>query len=160
MKNLEKFEDFVKEDQEYKYLNNKYGQAAGSNKKDVINLLCNCQDVYNRHDLESMNIDQLRNLASDIEEDRDLKSDHQEETNELEYESRKWIQDAIKKPGSLRRKLHKKRGERISNTELDSELQVLRARDKNKLKPGLQLNKRDRSKQKQIVLAKTLRGMR
>jgi hypothetical protein len=101
-----------------------------------------------------MNIKQLSSLASDIEED------NQEETSELEFESRRWIQDAIKNPGSLRRRLHKRKGEKISDIEIDSELQALKARDKNKSKSGLQLNKRDRSKQRQLVLAKTLKGIK
>jgi len=87
-------------------------------------------------------------LARNFDEDEDMD------------ESRKWIKDAIKRPGSLRRKLHKKKGDKISSSELDSELQALRAKDKDKKKPGLQLSKRDSAKHKQIVLAKTLRGMR
>jgi hypothetical protein len=35
-----------------------------------------------------------------------------------------WIKDAIKKPGSLRKSLHKNKGEKISNIEIDSELQA------------------------------------
>ena len=147
MKNLVKFEDFVKEGIEIE--NN-------SEKEELINKLSEAQDVYSRFDLESMNIEQLRSLNSDIEEDEG----YHEETSELEFESRRWIQDAIKHPGSLRRKLHKKKGEKISGSEIDSELQALKARDKDKDKPGLQLNKRDRSKHRQLVLAKTLKGMK
>jgi len=84
----------------------------------------------------------------------------QESVEQKSNEAKKWIQDAIKRPGSLRRRLKKEKGEKISSSEIDSELQALRARDRDKNKPGLQLSKRDRSKQKQLVLAKTLRKLK
>ena len=78
---------------------------------------------------------------------------NQEKANE----AKNWIKDAIKRPGALRKKMNKAKGEKISIGEIDSELAVLRKRDKNKKIPGLQLNKSDRRKHKQLVLAKTLR---
>ena len=69
------------------------------------------------------------------------------------------IADAIKRPGDLRRKLHKSKGEKISGEEISSELSKLKKKDKDKEKPGLQLSASDRRKQKQLVLAKTLKGM-
>lgn len=84
----------------------------------------------------------------------------QESVEQKSNEAKKWIQDAIKRPGSLRRKLKKEKGEKISSSEIDSELQALKAKDRDKDKPGLQLSKRDRSKQKQLVLAKTLRKLK
>ncbi len=72
----------------------------------------------------------------------------------------KWIQDAIKRPGALRRKLKKSEGEKISSEEIRGELSKLKRKDKDKNKPGLQLSASDRRKQKQLVLAKTLKGMK
>ena len=60
-----------------------------------------------------------------------------------------WIQNAIKHPGALRRKLHKKPGQKITKKEIDSELEVL----KNKKK----LTKSDKKTKRQLNLAKTLR---
>ncbi len=75
-------------------------------------------------------------------------------------ESEKWISDAIKRPGSLRRKMRKAKGEKITKKEIDSELAALRRKDRDKKKPGLQLGTTDRRKQRQLVLAKTLRGFK
>ena len=44
----------------------------------------------------------------------------------------KWIKDAVKKPGSLRKSMRKKKGEKITKGEIDSELQALRGKDKDK----------------------------
>ncbi|TXG82931.1 MAG: hypothetical protein E6R13_04365 [Spirochaetes bacterium] len=78
-----------------------------------------------------------------------------------EKKSENWIKDAISKPGSLRRKMGKKKGEKISNTEIDSELQALKSKDKDKSKPGTQgLNKKDLKKFRQLNLAKTLKGLK
>ena len=112
-------------------------------------------------------MDQLKNLAVEVgnanEEDNKTSNDNSEgegfeydregeETSELEFESKKWIKDAIKRPGALRRKLHKKKGEKISGSEIDSEIKSLKSKNK--------LSKSDRTKEKELVLAKTLRGMR
>ena len=70
---------------------------------------------------------------------------------------KKWIQDAIKRPGSLRRKLHKGKGEKISSSEIEDELASLRKKDKDREKDGVQLGARDRRKYQQLNLAKTLR---
>lgn len=78
-----------------------------------------------------------------------------------EEKSEKWIKDAIKKPGSLRKSMKKKKGEKITNTEIDSELQALRGKDKNKSKKGIQgLSKRDLTKYRKLNLAKTLKGLK
>ena len=47
---------------------------------------------------------------------KDSEDDDNEETNESKS---KWIKDAIKKPGSLRKSLGKKEGEKISKSEID-----------------------------------------
>lgn len=74
-------------------------------------------------------------------------------------EAEKWIQDAIKRPGALRKSMGKEKGEKITKAEIDSELSDLKKKDKDPKKKGIQLNKRDRRKQKQLVLAKTLKDM-
>ena len=87
---------------------------------------------------------------------------HEDEDDDNEdenlQEKKKWIQDAIKNPGSLRKSLHKKKGEKISSTEIDSELQALRGKDKDPKKKGVQgLSKKDLAKYRKLNLAKTLR---
>jgi len=70
-----------------------------------------------------------------------------------------WIQDAIKKPGALRRHFHKKEGEKITKTEIGDEIADLMRKDMDKKKPGAQLGKRDATLYKRLHLAKTLKGM-
>jgi len=73
----------------------------------------------------------------------------------------KWIQDAIKNPGSLRKSLKKKEGEKISKGEIDSELQALKAKDKDPKKKGVQgLKGKDLSKFRKLNLAKTLKSLK
>lgn len=146
MKHIKLFENFDDHTEDLK------------SKEELIDHLEKEQDVYDRHDLESMNIEQLRNLHDEVIEGEE--SDHDdsyEERSELEYESKKWIKDAIKRPGALRRKMRKKKGERITMGEIDSELQALKSKDRDPNKPGLQLSKRD--KHKELVLAKTLKNL-
>lgn len=81
--------------------------------------------------------------------------------NVSEEKGEKWIADAIKKPGSLRRKLHKKGGEKISKSEINDELSKLRKKDRDPRKAGIQgLSKKDLSKLRQLNLAKTLKGLK
>lgn len=83
-----------------------------------------------------------------------------EDMNESKSKS-KWIKDAIKKPGSLRKSLNKKEGEKISKNEIDSELQALRGKDKDPKKKGVQgLSKNDLAKYRKLNLAKTLKGLK
>lgn len=73
----------------------------------------------------------------------------------------KWIQKSIKNPGSLRKSLKKKAGEKIKASEIDSELQALRGKDKDPNKKGTQgLSKRDLSKFRKLNPAKTLKGLK
>lgn len=72
-----------------------------------------------------------------------------------------WIQDDIKRPGSLRKSLKKKRGQKITNSDIGKEMSKLRKKDKDSDKPGIQgLNKSDLRKLKQLNLAKTLKGFK
>lgn len=74
-------------------------------------------------------------------------------------ESDKWIQRAIKHPGALRRSLKKKKGDKISKSEINQEIAKLKERDQDEDKPGLQLDERDRKKYKRLTLARTLKDM-
>jgi hypothetical protein len=75
-------------------------------------------------------------------------------------EGENWIKDAIKKPGSLRKSLNKKKGEKISQKEISTEISKLKKKDKDTEKPGLQLNKPDSKKYKRLTLARTLKSMK
>ena len=87
-----------------------------------------------------------------------MKIDKFDKFNEKKGE--KWIQDAIKNPGSLRKSLKKKKDEKITKGEIESELKELKKKDKDKSKKGIQgLSKRDLSKLRKLNLAKTLKGM-
>ena len=78
-----------------------------------------------------------------------------------EKSSEKWIQKSISRPGALRKKLGKKKGEKISSTEIRSEISKLKKKDKDKSKPGIQgLSKKDLTKFRQLSLAKTLKGLK
>ena len=78
--------------------------------------------------------------------------DNSEEFNE----KKNWIKDAIKNPGALRKSLGKKDDDKISKKEIVSELSKLKAKDKDKKKPGTQLDKKDATKKRRLELAKTL----
>ena len=79
--------------------------------------------------------------------------------NISEEKGEKWIQDAIKRPGALRKKLGKKGEEKISKGEIEDELSKLKKKDKDPKKSGVQgLSKRDLTKLRQLNLAKTLKG--
>ena len=86
------------------------------------------------------------------EETDELTDENSEEFNE----KKKWIKDAIKNPGALKKSLGKKEDEKISKAEINSELSKLKAKDKDKKKPGTQLDKKDATKKRRLELAKTL----
>lgn len=77
-----------------------------------------------------------------------------------EKKGEKWIQDAIKNPGALKKSLGKKEEEKISKKEIEAELKKLKAKDKDPKKPGAQLDKKDATKKKQLELAKTLKSLK
>jgi hypothetical protein len=81
--------------------------------------------------------------------------------NISEEKGEKWIQDAIKRPGALRKKLGKKGEEKISKGEIEEEISKLKKKDKDPKKSGVQgLSKRDLSKLRQLNLAKTLKSLK
>lgn len=131
-----------------KYLKTFESYGSVMNREEMCDYLCNCG--YEMSELETCPNEELELLCKMCKEE--------EETNEAKGE--KWIQDAIKRPGSLRKKLKKGEEEKISDEEISDELSKLKKKDKDKEKPGLQLSASDRRKQKQLVLARTLKGMK
>lgn len=78
-----------------------------------------------------------------------------------EAKGEKWIQKAIKKPGSLKKSMGKSEEEEISTTDLDKEMSKLKKKDTDPKKKGIQgLGKSDLTKLKRINLAKTLKGLK
>jgi hypothetical protein len=78
-----------------------------------------------------------------------------------EEASNKWIQDAIKNAGALKKSLGKKKGEKISKSEISDEISKLKKKDKDPKKKGVQgLSKKDLTKYKRLNLAKTLKGLK
>ena len=77
-----------------------------------------------------------------------------------EAKGEKWIQDAIKNPGALKKSMGKKEGEKISKSEINAELSKLKAKDKDPKKPGAQLGKKDATKKRRLELAKTLSSLK
>ncbi len=77
-----------------------------------------------------------------------------------EAKGEKWIQDAIKNPGALKKSMGKKEDEKISKSEINAELAKLKAKDKDPKKPGAQLGKKDATKKRRLELAKTLSSMK
>lgn len=72
-----------------------------------------------------------------------------------------WIKDAIRKKDALRKSLGKKKGEKISSEEIDSEIKKIKSKDKDKNKKGVQgLSKSDLKKYRRLNLAKTLMNMK
>ena len=72
----------------------------------------------------------------------------------------KWIQDAIKNKGALKKSLGKGKDEKITKNEIEQELSKLKKKDKDKEKPGTQLDKKDATKKRRLELAKTLRSLK
>jgi hypothetical protein len=114
-----------------------------------------CRNGYEMHELEECSNQELDEMCRNC--------NNQEEENDEAYEakSEKWIQDAIKRPGALRKKLGKKGDEKISSSEINKELSELKSKDKDKDKKGVQgLSKKDLTKFRQLNLAKTLKGLK
>ena len=72
----------------------------------------------------------------------------------------KWIQDAIKNKGALKKSLGKGKDEKLTKAEIEKELSKLKKKDKDKEKPGTQLDKKDATKKRRLELAKTLRSLK
>ena len=122
-------------------------ESFGMGKEEMMEYLCRCG--YPLKDLMSMTEEDLHTMC--------METGSQGMT---EKKGEKWIADAIKKPGALRKKMGKKEGEKISDAEIDAELAKLHKKDKDPDKKGDQLSKKDAEKKKQLTLAKTLKGMK
>ncbi len=119
-------------------------------REEMCDYLCNCG--YTMNELEECPNSELAEMCRECDEKN-------EETNEAKGE--KWIQDAIKKPGALRKEMKKGEGEKITASEIKDELDKLKKKDKDKSKPGVQgLGKKDLTKFRQLQLAKTLKGLK
>lgn len=126
-------------------------------REEMCNVLCKCG--YNMSELEVCSSQELEEMCRAVESEEESHLNNNTMTQEKKGE--KWIQDAIKKPGSLRKSLNKKEGEKISKSEIDSELQALKGKDKDPKKKGVQgLSKNDLAKFRKLNLAKTLKGLK
>jgi len=78
-----------------------------------------------------------------------------------ETKKEKWIQNALKKPGALKKSMGKGKSEKLSTSDLDKEMSKLKKKDTDPNKKGVQgLGKSDLLKLKRINLAKTLRKLK
>jgi hypothetical protein len=126
-------------------------------REEMCSVLCRCG--YNMSELQDCSMSELQDMcrASEVEKE----DNHLSNNMTQEKKGEKWIKDAIKKPGSLRKSMKKEEGEKISKTEIDSELQALKGKDKDKSKKGVQgLSKKDLTKYRRLNLAKTLKGLK
>lgn len=174
MKLIKKFESYRTREEMCNYLCNVCGMNMSElEEKSDEELSQICNEMEYSMTKESMNTreemcDYLCNVCGMNMSELDEKSDEeiQDICREMEVmmseaKGEKWIQDAIKKPGDLRKKMHKKEGEKISKTEIVDELKALKAKDKDKSKAGVQgLSKKDLTKFRQLNLAKTLKGLK
>jgi hypothetical protein len=77
------------------------------------------------------------------------------------YEEDDWIKNAVKKPGSLRKKMGLKKGEKLTDSDIKRKVAQIKNKDNNTNKSGVQgLGKRDLKTYRQLNLAKTLRGLK
>ena len=78
-----------------------------------------------------------------------------------ETKKEEWIQNALKKPGALKKSMGKGKSEKLSTSDLDMEMSKLKKKDTDPNKKGVQgLGKSDLLKLKRINLAKTLRKLK
>lgn len=134
-----------------KFLKKFESHESGMSREEMCDMLCNCG--YTMEELEGCSDHELADMC------RTQNADSSEGTYEAKGE--KWIQDAIKRPGSLRKKMKKGEGEKITSDEIKSELSKLKKKDKDKSKSGIQgLGKKDLQKFRQLQLAKTLKGLK
>lgn len=124
--------------------------GMGMSKEEMCNYLCQCG--YEMSQLEECPMEELHALCQMCQEEEGMTMS--------EKKGEKWIADAIKDKGALRKKMGKKEGEKISKAEIDAELAKLHKKDKDKSKAGDQLSPSDAKKKKQLTLAKTLKGMK
>ncbi len=129
-----------------------YNESSESwTREEMCDYLCKCG--YSQEELDECPNSELSEMC------RIASEEGSNGTNEAKDE--KWIQDAIKRPGALRKSMKKGEGEKISASDIKSELDKLKSKDKDKSKPGVQgLGKKDLTKFRQLQLAKTLKGIK
>ena len=130
MKHLKTFESF----------------GSDMSKEKMCQYLCKCG--YDMMELENCSVEELHAMCMGEMEAGTMQ------------EKKKWIADAIKDKGALRKKMGKKEGEKITDSEIDAELAKLHKKDKDPDKKGDQLSKADAKKKKELTLAKTLKKMK
>ena len=119
-------------------------------REEMCQYLCQCG--YEMPQLEECPNEELEAMCRMCQEEEGMSMS--------EKKGEKWIADAIKDKGALRKKMGKKEGEKITDAEIDAELAKLHKKDKDPDKKGDQLSKADAKKKKELTLAKTLKGMK
>ena len=133
-----------------RYLKTFESFGMGMSREEMCQYLCNCG--YEMSQLEECPNEELEAICRMCQEEEGMPMS--------EKKGEKWIQDAIKDKGSLRKKLGKKEGEKITDAEINDELAKLHKKDKDPNKKGDQLSPSDAKKKKELTLAKTLKKMK
>ena len=124
----------------------------GMSREEMYDMLCKCG--YTQEELEGCSNHELEKMCKTAGE-------AENNSNETNESKENWIQDAIKRPGALRKKMKKEEGEKITKSEIEDELSQLKKKDKDTSKQGVQgLSKKDLTKFRQLNLAKTLKGLK
>lgn len=126
-------------------------ESESMSREEMYDMLCNCG--YSIEELEGCSEYELEQMC------RNSNMNSAEGTYEAKGE--KWIKDAIKRPGALRKSMKKGEDDKITKSEIQEELAKLKKKDKDSSKPGVQgLGKKDLTKFRQLQLAKTLKGLK
>jgi hypothetical protein len=114
-----------------------------------------------------MSDEDFKDYLNFVRFEKNKKSDYKTDDGDFEHgsfdeveldESEKWIQKAIEKPGSLRKKLGVSKDEKITSSDMEDKLKELRKKDKEPKEKGIQgLSDKDLSTYRQILLAKKLK---
>lgn len=135
-----------------KFLKRFESHEEGMSREAMCDMLCKCG--YEMEELEGCSNYELAEMC------KTANADNAESTT-YEAKGEKWIQDAIKRPGALRKKMKKGEDKKITKSEIQEELAKLKKKDKDSSKPGVQgLGKKDLTKFRQLQLAKTLKGLK
>jgi len=134
-----------------KFLKRFESHEEGMSREAMCDMLCKCG--YAIEELEGCSDYELAEMC------RNSNMNSAEGTYESKGE--KWIKDAIKRPGALRKSMKKGEDDKITKSEIQEELAKLKKKDKDSSKPGVQgLGKKDLTKFRQLQLAKTLKGLK
>ena len=94
-----------------KFLKKFESYDEGMSREDMCDMLCSMG--YDMKELEVCSDSELAEMCGRYSE------------GTYEAKGEKWIQDAIKKPGSLRKKMKKGEGEKISKSEISAILRMI-----------------------------------